>query len=149
MSSKLSTFRYLSFLLALGMLPLMGCGDPTGTGDHASTVVFLQGDVEVARYVYPDRITGSGLSVGAGATATYSIRVLDDDGRQLRLDAQEFSIEALTVANPSIATAGLSAVDRVLVTGLLPGSTTLQFSLWHVGHEEFLVVGIPVTVGAP
>lgn len=151
MYRRVSFFSSIAGLLALAAatVTLAGCGDPTGTGGHAQVVIFLEGDLEVARYIYPSQVVGVGLSVLAGADATYRIRLLDEDGRQVALDGQEFSLQTPLVVNATLATATIAAVDQIRVVGLLPGSTQLEFSLWHGGHEEFAVVGIPLVVHAP
>jgi hypothetical protein len=137
----------LGALLGLMMLPVAGCESPTGTDDHAAAVVFLQGEQEVARFTYPGPVTGGGLVVGVNATATYSIRVLTEAGIPIVLDGQEFHIQAVQVAQPGVATVALLGADQVIVTGVAPGTTTFSFTLWHGSHEEFRIVGVPVTVG--
>src|SRR5690606_31200521 len=107
---------------------------------------FLREDeTEAARFTYNSSRLGT-LTVPEGGTATYEVKVITGTGDIVDINGIEYSLDDVRVINPSVATVSAQGVDEVVFSGVLGGSTTLQFWLKHGAHTEFEVKEIPVAV---
>ena len=133
-------------VVALFLMFQAGCSSTVEPGDHPRGIVLVGPDGgEAARFQYPEAISGE-LSVTAGASVTYRVRVVTESGAVVDLDGEEYSIGEPRVVNPMFANVTLQGDDEIVVTGVAGGATTLFFPLRHGGHTEFEVKDIPLAV---
>ena len=145
MLPKILRFRALGLLSLIALAA--GCDSPIELDSHPNGVVFLRADgSEAARFVYQQGATGA-LTVGIGATQTYRIRALTEEGEVVPLDGVEYSISQPRLVIALAATLSLSAADQLVITGgPTARNTTLFFDLQHGSHPEFRVEDVVVSI---
>ena len=127
-------------ILALpALIGLTACDNPVDDDhdEHPVGLVILnaEGDVIVNTESPSDVLQQ--LSVAVDATETFTVRALSEDGDQITIDGEEFSIVVGVTAAASIAAVAQQGDDQITVTGQQAGSAQLDFRLDHELHEEF------------
>jgi len=129
----------LPLVLLVGLI-VSGCENPVGSGgEHPEGLVVLdaQGEV-VASYLSPTSTRTGQVTVAAGSEQTYRVMLLTRGGNRIALDGLEYSINQVTVTTGLFATAGITGVDQLRVTGTAAGLTTMIMPVQHGNHTEFL-----------
>lgn len=126
----------------LAVLPLVfgmaACDNPVEQEEHAEGLVVLNASgAEVARYMFDGGVgvvTGR-IDVGVGASSTFTVHAVSDDGDLIEIDGDEFSLE-LGEMHPGW-TATLQGANQVVITTSETGGSPLRITLMHEGHPEF------------
>jgi|GEM_PF-2358403 len=127
-------------LLALMVLVASGCENPVGSGgQHPDGLAVLnaQGEV-VASYSAPTSSRTGQITVAAGSQETFRVVLLTRAGARIDLDGLEYRINQVTVTTGLFASASITGVDQLRVTGTTAGLTTLIMPVQHGNHTEFL-----------
>ena len=156
MKSLSLNHRYipLPFLLTIVLLAIIGspgCSNNPVTEDpeeHSEPVglVVFENDAEIVR-VENGTVTGSFDLLVNQLSSHYKLEFLDEDGDLFVPDDPDFSPGEI-IANPDI----LEIVrDEPTdwdfhLRGTAVGSTTIQLTVKHGGHNDFISVAIPVAV---
>ena len=137
--------RWLAIPLALvAAVVVAGCENPIGEGGHPAGVVILDGQTQVAAFGLVGGVSGR-VTVAPGSTRSFRVMLTDAGGSRIPLDGIEYSVRNLVVVLTPLATARFTGVDGLEVTGRSAGVTSLEFQVWHGGHEEFRV-NIPLAI---
>lgn len=141
--------------LALGMLALGACDDPTTVEEHleaAGFVVMVDG-TEALRHMDTDGGTPT-LGLTAGVVYDVEVALLDEDGTELVADHSAGETHedelGLTLLDTSVATwtpeahTGTTEPEHVAAHGVLEtltaGSSTVELCLQHEGHCDYETV---------
>jgi hypothetical protein len=138
------------FSLAGTLFLLGGCGSGHDHYSPIGLVLSIDGSMIASQEI--DAVTyaeGDAIYVPAGeSTATITVQFMDDDsslftpqrsGYELRYSVE--NTEVLGVTHPAD-----EGPWSLLLEGLQPGVTTIQFDLWHGSHSDFTSVAFQVEV---
>ena len=143
----------LFFILAGSLLFMSACGNDH---DHLSPIgVVLKIDGELLAAQEETTVTyatGDAITITSGTTTeTITLEFLDDDGTHFTPDNSGNSLQ-LSIGDTDI----LGYVHPVnddewsfRLSGEQPGSTTIQFELWHGDHTDFTSREFQVTIEEP
>jgi hypothetical protein len=149
MHSKL--LRLIAPTLALFPVALAfgACSNATDEGAEPE-VVMMRLTIGAQTITVSDNgtVTGGPIAITATGTVTVSAQFLRDDGTP-----DPLVTDALFQLNADPANAGIVTFSRTgaftgTLTGVSAGSTTIEFSLFHIseGHEDFGPFPVPVEV---
>ena len=146
MNTRAISMRPIGAALVV-LLGFSACDAPLDPLVEASGVVFLRSDgSEAARYVHPAQVSGR-LQVGVGRTATYQLRVLDQDGDLLGLGGfSGFSVRNPVIVISLAGDASIRGADELVLQGNRAANTTLRLQLYHGDHFEFEVRDLPLSI---
>lgn len=143
----------LLFTLAGTLFFLGGCSSghdhysPIGVVLSADGTMIAAQEAETVTYA-----TGDAIYVAAGSsTETITIQFLDDDGTHFTPQRSGYELR-YTVGNTDVLGVTHPADDgpwSFRLDGIQPGSTTIQFDLWHGGHSDFTSHAFQVEVEDP
>ncbi len=148
-------FSNVLFILAGSLLFMSACSDDHND-DHFSPIgVVLKVDGELLAAQEENTVTyatGDAITITAGTTTeTITLEFLDDDGSHFTPGSNGNSLQ-LSIGNPDILGFTHPVNDdewSFRLNGEQPGSTTLQFELWHDGHTDFTSREFQVIIEEP
>lgn len=115
---------------------LAACDNPVEGEDEVHPAGLIVADASgavVARY---QNLSATGrVETRLGAPGTFTVTVVDEEGRTLAVDGDELSLSASSEGG--VATAALTAGTRLVVTPTRAGTGQLRLAVSHDGHEEF------------
>jgi hypothetical protein len=128
----------LPLLFAFG-ITVQGCDNPVGSGGGhpEGLVITTSAGAEVASYLAPTQTSTGRITVASGSEATFRIHLLARDGTRIDLDGIEYSIGDLSIVTGLFASATMSDVDALRVTGNTAGDTRIIVPVRHGNHAEF------------
>lgn len=142
---------FVVFTALFATLTSPGCSDNPVTEDHDEHaepvgIVVFENDTEIAR-VEKGIVTGAFNLRANQRSPLYTLEFLDEDGDQFIPDDPDFSPGEI-IANPSILTLERNQPSdwNFYLLGTAEGSTTIQLTVKHGGHNDYVSVAIPVVV---
>ncbi len=141
------------FSLAGTLFFLGGCGSGHDHYSPIGVVLSIDGNMIAAQESsVVTYATGDAIYVPAGAsTGTITVQFMDDDGSLFIPERSGYELRH-TVGNSDVISVTHPAADgpwSLILQGNQPGSTTIQFDLWHGGHSDFSSVAFQVEVEEP
>ncbi len=145
MTHKLS-LSILFFVLIASPFFLNACDNGHDNDDHGhyspiGIVLSMDGEMIAAQeQTTITYATGDAIYVPAGTTTeTITVEFLDDDGSHFTPHGHDSSLR-YDIGDADVLSITHPAGDdewSLRMTGNQPGSTTVQFDLWHDGHSDF------------
>ena len=139
-------------LIMIALLGSPGCSDnPVDDHDHEEHadpvgLVVLDGDTEIVR-VEQGVATGSFELTVNQLSPHYTLRFLDDDGDQFVPDDPDFSPGEIISNTEHLEVVRDEPDDwNFHLRGTAEGSETIQLTIKHGGHNDFISAPIPVVI---